>query len=130
MAAETKGLKRICTGCGTRFYDFNKRPIVCPNCKAEYKGEMKVKTRRGKALAEKDEVPAGKAAKIAPSAPTEDDEVPSDLVSLEDVKKMEEGDDKDEEAGDDEDLGGDDDLAVVIEEDDLEDDLDVKIDKD
>ncbi|MDR0678371.1 MAG: FYDLN acid domain-containing protein [Holosporaceae bacterium] len=30
------GIKRICLGCSTRFYDFNKSPIVCPLCNAVF----------------------------------------------------------------------------------------------
>ena len=26
------GTKRLCSGCGARFYDLNKDPIVCPKC--------------------------------------------------------------------------------------------------
>ena len=26
------GIKRHCSGCGARFYDLNKDPIVCPKC--------------------------------------------------------------------------------------------------
>ena len=51
-AAKSKGMKRICTDCGTRFYDFGKRPIVCPSCEVEFTGEVKVKSRRGKAAAD------------------------------------------------------------------------------
>lgn len=29
---EDLGFKRICMFCGTKFYDFNKSPIVCPKC--------------------------------------------------------------------------------------------------
>lgn len=47
--ADIRGLKRICTACETRFYDMNKRPVVCPACDAEFTGEPKVKGRRGKA---------------------------------------------------------------------------------
>ncbi len=32
MNKEKFGIKRICLGCGTRFYDLNKSPIVCPTC--------------------------------------------------------------------------------------------------
>lgn len=36
--ADKKGLKRVCNDCGTRFYDMNKRPVICPNCSTEFKG--------------------------------------------------------------------------------------------
>ncbi|MCK5284542.1 MAG: TIGR02300 family protein [Alphaproteobacteria bacterium] len=46
--ADIRGLKRICTECGIRFYDFNKRPVICPACKTNFTGEVKAKTRRGR----------------------------------------------------------------------------------
>jgi uncharacterized protein (TIGR02300 family) len=41
-----KGLKRVCTNCGTHFYDMEKRPIICPKCGTEFTGEAKIKGRR------------------------------------------------------------------------------------
>ena len=32
MAQADWGLKRICHSCGTKFYDFHKAEIVCPDC--------------------------------------------------------------------------------------------------
>ena len=46
--ADLKGLKRICMSCGARFYDLNKKPIICPTCNVEFTGEVKVKSRRGR----------------------------------------------------------------------------------
>lgn len=46
------GIKRVCLGCSTRFYDFNKTPIICPNCNAvldpEYLSKRKTKNSQGK----------------------------------------------------------------------------------
>ncbi|MDR2107622.1 MAG: TIGR02300 family protein [Holosporaceae bacterium] len=46
------GIKRICLGCSTRFYDFYKSPIVCPSCGAvfdpEYLSKRKTKNLQGK----------------------------------------------------------------------------------
>ena len=30
------GKKVICLNCETKFYDLNRKPVVCPNCGAEY----------------------------------------------------------------------------------------------
>lgn len=46
--ADKKGMKRICPSCSTRYYDFNKRPVTCPNCKAEFTAEIKVRARRAR----------------------------------------------------------------------------------
>ena len=42
----TRGLKRLCGACGTKYYDFGKLPIKCPSCGVEFTGEVVVKTRR------------------------------------------------------------------------------------
>ncbi|GBQ97535.1 hypothetical protein AA23498_2918 [Acetobacter nitrogenifigens DSM 23921 = NBRC 105050] len=35
MAQPELGTKRVCVSCGTRFYDLNASPAVCPKCGAE-----------------------------------------------------------------------------------------------
>ena len=87
--ADTRGLKRICMSCGTRFYDMNKRPAVCPSCKAEYTGEAKVKGRRGRAAANEEDEPVKK----TPERETEEVDRDDMVVSLEEV---DEGGDEDE----------------------------------
>ncbi|GHU11074.1 hypothetical protein FACS189449_01790 [Alphaproteobacteria bacterium] len=39
MTKDEWGIKRICQGCGVRFYDFNKSPIICPACGAQFDPE-------------------------------------------------------------------------------------------
>ncbi|MDI2089809.1 TIGR02300 family protein [Commensalibacter oyaizuii] len=34
------GIKRVCCSCGTRFYDLNKMPPVCPKCNTEQPIEL------------------------------------------------------------------------------------------
>ena len=36
MNNSIKGEKRLCSNCGLKFFDLNKRPIVCPRCKHEF----------------------------------------------------------------------------------------------
>lgn len=43
-----RGLKRICTSCEMKFYDFGKLPIICPACGTEFTGEIEVKSRHAK----------------------------------------------------------------------------------
>lgn len=111
----SKGLKRICMNCGMRFYDMDKDPIICPSCETEFTGEIKVKTRRGRAAA-MEEVATKEAEKAAPEADEEDDlddiDADDDIVSLDDVEDDEDLDDED------------DDTTLPIEDDDLDDDLD------
>ena len=61
-AADKRGLKRVCTECGMRFYDMNKRPIICLGCNEEFTGIEKIKTRRGRAKIEEVPAPAPEAA--------------------------------------------------------------------
>ena len=56
--AEKRGMKRICTACGTNFYDFENRPIICPSCKEEFTGETKLKARRTKVAANDEKIKA------------------------------------------------------------------------
>ena len=39
MAQADWGLKRICHSCGTKFYDFHKTEITCPDCGAVFDPE-------------------------------------------------------------------------------------------
>jgi uncharacterized protein (TIGR02300 family) len=32
VAKPELGIKRLCAGCGAKFYDLNKTPITCPKC--------------------------------------------------------------------------------------------------
>lgn len=116
-AADPRGLKRICPSCGTRYYDFNKRPVICPSCKAEFAAESKAKGRTRRSPAN-DEALAKKAVPAAAPAEEEDVEIADeDLVSLDEVEEMEEGDD-------DDDLEIDDEIEDLddLEEDDADDD--------
>ena len=36
MAKPELGTKRLCAGCGAKFYDLNKDPIHCPKCGVVY----------------------------------------------------------------------------------------------
>ena len=43
-----KGAKRKCTKCSTLFFDFEKYPIVCPNCGADVTTLLTNVSRRGR----------------------------------------------------------------------------------
>ena len=49
MSKAEWGLKRICPGCGTRYYDMKKNPPVCPGCGTVFDPENLLRTRRGRA---------------------------------------------------------------------------------
>jgi len=89
-ATKPIGLKRICTGCGAKFYDLNKRPIICPSCEVEFTGEIKVK-RRGRAAAEvkKDDPIKAEIANKNEDEIIEEEDDGVEVVSLDDAEKPE-----------------------------------------
>lgn len=120
MAATAKspGLKRICTSCGVRFYDLNKRPIVCPSCDTEFTGDIKVKVRRGRLP-----VDAKKEGLVEEEQVVEADE---DILEEEDgieVVSLEDAEVADADEEEDAAILGDDLDDIPDFEDDLEDDL-------
>ena len=44
------GLKRTCLSCDMRFYDFKRRPIICPGCGTEFDPENLLKGRKSRAV--------------------------------------------------------------------------------
>ena len=42
------GIKRSCQGCGARFYDLLKSPIICPKCNATFELQTSGRGRRGR----------------------------------------------------------------------------------
>jgi uncharacterized protein (TIGR02300 family) len=121
ILADLKGLKRICMSCGARFYDLNKKPIICPSCTVEFTGEIKVKARRGRLPAEIADEPEEEEV-AAVEVETEDADSDVETVSLEEIAE----DDADEEDADllveDDDLEIDDDLDD-IDDDDIDEDI-------
>lgn len=112
-AANPRGLKRICLGCGMRFYDMNKRPIICPGCKAEFMIETKTKGGRRARPANDDGGTVKAAEAEAPEKENVEEAAGDDMVvSLEEVE--EDADDIDDDA----------DLTIDDDIDDLDDDLD------
>ncbi len=102
------GTKRTCLNCGTRFYDMQRTPIVCPKCGSENVPDAVSKARRGmkKTTAHPVAEPKPKAAPV----PVEGDEEELDDVDLE-VE-----DDADDEGliEDTDDLAEDDDMSEMI----------------
>ena len=50
MAKVELGLKRTCLSCDMRFYDFKRRPIICPGCGTEFDPENLLKGRKIRAV--------------------------------------------------------------------------------
>ena len=53
MAKPEWGKKRICLACNTKYYDFNKSPIICPSCGSEFDPDIYLKSGKGKNLSTK-----------------------------------------------------------------------------
>ena len=47
------GTKRTCQSCSAKYYDFNKSPIICPSCGAEFDPDIFLKSRKGRSLSSK-----------------------------------------------------------------------------
>ena len=102
------GIKRSCQACGCKYYDFNKAPIACPSCEAEFDPEVLLKSRRLKPIsAEKpksaDAPDAAEAAETAETTAPEVADVADVALSEDDI-----------ESGDNEDAVDDDGDAPII----------------
>ncbi len=53
MAKPEWGKKRICLACNTKYYDFDKSPIICPSCGTEFDPDVYLKSKKGKSLSTK-----------------------------------------------------------------------------
>lgn len=53
MPKEEWGTKRLCPGCGNRFYDLRNDPMTCPVCSAEFSAENLTSARARSMIAEK-----------------------------------------------------------------------------
>ncbi len=71
MARPELGTKRVCLGCGAKYYDLHKDPIVCPKCGTVY--EPVIVAARGRPVA------------AAAAGEDVDPVVDAELISLEDA---------------------------------------------
>ena len=46
MAKAELGKKRVCLSCNMRFYDFDRSPIICPGCGAEFDPQHHTKSQK------------------------------------------------------------------------------------
>jgi uncharacterized protein (TIGR02300 family) len=115
VAKPELGTKRLCAGCGAKYYDLNKNPITCPKCGTVY--EVAVVTPRGRPDAAAARAAAAQAAEAELPEPQE-----AEFVSLEEADAEAEGGAKKTPAEGVEDVedveveGGDEDDTTFIEE--------------
>ncbi len=123
MAKPEWGKKRICLACNTKYYDFNKSPIICPSCGIEFDPDIYLKSRKGKNLStkvvsEKKQNMSEDISNIDDIETDTDDEVVSDDDPLLDINT--ENQDGEAEAGVE--LNIDEDISFIDEDDINEDD--------
>lgn len=112
MAKPELGTKRLCGGCGAKYYDLNRDPITCPKCGTVFivaQAQRVQKAAKAAAVVEDDE-----------DDETEDDS--AEIVSLEEADAETEGDasDIDDEEDVEGDIGGDEDVFIDDEDEDEE----------
>jgi len=124
-------LKRMCLGCGARFYDMTRDPIVCPKCEAVFDPLALLKPRRSRAAASTAAAAAAAteaaAEKVAAEKAAAEKADPADGAAAGETTNDDlliEGEDGDSDLDDDDDdtliedaseLGEDDDVSEVIE---------------
>ncbi|MGB0631312.1 MAG: TIGR02300 family protein [Alphaproteobacteria bacterium] len=121
MAKPEWGQKRTCLGCGTRFYDMQNDPIVCPSCEAEFDPLALVRPRRARAAAASQAKAKAEAKAAAPEEAVSEDEgilVDDDADALVVDDDIDLGDDDDDllpDDDDDSDIEGDPDVSEALE---------------
>ena len=117
MAKPEWGLKRTCLGCGARFYDMQRDPIVCPSCDTEFDPLALVRPRRARAAAAS-KAKAAAAGPIPGSTESEDAEdiVDDDTLDIDDASIDLDDDNNDIIPDDDEDvaIASDPDVSEVL----------------
>jgi uncharacterized protein (TIGR02300 family) len=100
------GTKRQCQNCGAKFFDFNKRPIVCPKCGTAFQGAARARaptkedeketelTPPGVDVVSLDEVEAGE--EKVPKTAIDDVDVEEEGAEAEDDSFLEEEEDEDD----------------------------------
>ena len=103
MANAELGHKQRCTSCGIKFYDLNKKPIICPSCNTEFDPESLLKSRRGRGGPKQEEKAAAAdtdegEAEIVSESDDDDFEDEDDVLPTEDSPIMALGSDDEDES--------------------------------
>ncbi len=122
MASADRGTKRQCLHCGTKYYDLNRDPVLCPVCEKPYEPPAEVKPRKSPAEPSEPEAPKKTTVEEVVADPAAA-KAGAEVVSFEDAEK--DDDDADEDTGEDipdvegvEDIGGEVDNSFVDDDDD------------
>ncbi len=115
MAKPELGLKRICLGCGIRFYDLNKTPVSCPSCGKEFDplaSSLVSRSRQSETLKNKIQKGQKKGSQESGNRSSTEIDLDDDDGELEDIKILD-GDDEDDDVFE-EDMDEDDELIGSI----------------
>ena len=82
MAKAELGKKRVCLSCKMRFYDFNRSPVLCPGCGAEFDAQRHPKSQK------------------SPRSPQAETKLNESIVEVDKGTEVDEGDDMDFEEDD------------------------------
>ena len=109
MAKPEWGKKRICLACNTKYYDFNKSPIICPSCGTEFNPDIYLKSKKGKSLStklvsKKDESISNDIPNIDDIATDNNEEVVVDDDPILDINKENQATDAEDEMNIDDDI--------------------------
>ena len=99
MAKPEWGVKRICSSCGTKYYDFNNSPIICPSCNMQFDPDVYLKSRKGKSFSPKVVVDNNDDIEVET-----DEEVVSDDDPILEINKEDKGEDSEGDVAINEDL--------------------------
>ena len=111
MARTGLGIKRTCLSCNTRFYDFDRSPIICPGCGAEFDPKDLVKIQKSR-RASQAETLSEEEANMGPNTGVDQD-ASADMVFDEDDIDL---DDKDGPGVIEDDIGDGDELLPNLDE--------------
>lgn len=94
MAKPELGAKRQCQSCATKFYDFNRDPIVCPKCGATFHLEPMART---VARANDEEIEGDKdEAEVVSLAEVEENEGKGAPIEIDEDVEIDDGDEADD----------------------------------
>ena len=108
MSKPEWGIKRVCPSCSIKYYDFNKSPIICPKCEFEFDPDLLLKSRKGRSIATKTEVN-----EVSSDSKKEEETLENDINSIENDEDILEIDED-----------------TVIQDNDIDNDIDKKINSD
>lgn len=111
------GTKRVCSGCGTRFYDLGNDPVVCPKCFRKMDPAAPYKPKRGRREKKKEKEASSKNLKNIAALVEKNKALPKEeplnlrsFSGLDDIEEVDDSEDDIEELAELDDVEAGDDL--------------------